>query len=69
MSRVKAEGLLIRYMRTVWKAAGLQWNWENDDDMSLLMDHLMAAVVDEVNHGIGEHVSEAPHIYPDGSVS
>lgn len=62
-NRERAEQLLGYYMRTVWKAAGLQWDSDHETEMGMLVDLFHGIVVDEIQ----EHAENTPHLYRDGS--
>lgn len=61
--RDRAASLLQHYLKTVWKAAGLQWNSDNDTEVDIILDAIEGMITD----GVREHAENAPHLYPDGS--
>ena len=62
-NRDKAERLLRFYLRSAWKAAGLDWDSDRDAEVGFIIEALHGMVLDEIQ----EHAENAPHIYADGS--
>ncbi len=47
--RAEAEGLLAYYLRTVWKAAGLEWQRDNTTEVAALTEALIEAAVERID--------------------
>jgi hypothetical protein len=62
-NRYRAVDLLAHYLSTVFRAAGLDWDSDNNAEIENLMDLLIGVMREE----IGDHVENAPHIHADGS--
>ena len=45
--RTRAIRLLRHYLRTVWSAAGLRWDGDNDAEVGLLVDAIIEAATQE----------------------
>lgn len=61
--RERAEDMLVHYLSTVWRKAGLTWDGDNDQEVRSIVD----SIVEMVDDDIRTHTENDPHLYPDGS--
>lgn len=52
--REYAAKMLARYLKSLSKAAGLPWNYENDEDMRYLVELLIGATIVEVANEVSD---------------
>ena len=53
--REYAAKMLARYLKSLSKAAGLPWNYENDEDMRYLVELLIDATLTELDNRWRRH--------------
>lgn len=65
--QTEAASLLTHYFRTVFEAAGLEWNSDNTGEVEQIVHQLAAAAREQAEAEVRAHNENEPHLYADGS--